>query len=154
MHPIATVKKACGMTIKHERRLNYFSEHHNTCDTSIMATRGLGRGRGQGYRSDGPNPRGNMYSFGMKKPQCSHYGITGHSVDKCYKKYGYPPVYKPKYRAYANLNQFDEFEINDAELTPMLMIFEVSGTRFLPLRINIQLIHRANIHRAIKVQCQ
>lgn len=26
-----------------------------------------------------------------KKPLCSYCGILGHMMDKCYKKYGYPP---------------------------------------------------------------
>ncbi|KAL5746921.1 hypothetical protein ACOSQ2_024218 [Xanthoceras sorbifolium] len=30
------------------------------------------------------------------RPICSHCGITGHFVDRCYKRHGYPPGYKPK----------------------------------------------------------
>lgn len=29
-----------------------------------------------------------------KRPTCTHYGFIGHTVDKCYKKHGYPPGYK------------------------------------------------------------
>ena len=29
-----------------------------------------------------------------KRPTCSFCGIDDHSVDKCYKKHGYPPGYK------------------------------------------------------------
>uniref|UniRef100_A0A2N9H706 Reverse transcriptase Ty1/copia-type domain-containing protein n=1 Tax=Fagus sylvatica TaxID=28930 RepID=A0A2N9H706_FAGSY len=31
-----------------------------------------------------------------ERPLCSHCGITGHIVDKCYKLHGYPPRYKFK----------------------------------------------------------
>uniref|UniRef100_A0A2N9HIV2 Reverse transcriptase Ty1/copia-type domain-containing protein n=1 Tax=Fagus sylvatica TaxID=28930 RepID=A0A2N9HIV2_FAGSY len=31
-----------------------------------------------------------------ERPLCSHCGITGHTVDKCYKLHGYPPGYKFK----------------------------------------------------------
>ena len=30
------------------------------------------------------------------RPQCTHCGILGHMVDKCYKLHGYPPGYKFK----------------------------------------------------------
>ncbi|KAL6328799.1 hypothetical protein AAG906_003816 [Vitis piasezkii] len=41
------------------------------------------------------------------RPTCSHCGILGHTVDKCYKLYGYPPRYKfksknPRAKAQAN----------------------------------------------------
>ena len=30
------------------------------------------------------------------RPQCTHCGLLGHVVDKCYKLHGYPPGYKSK----------------------------------------------------------
>ena len=41
------------------------------------------------------------------RPTCSHCGILVHTVDKCYKFYGYPPRYKfksknPRAKAQAN----------------------------------------------------
>uniref|UniRef100_A0A2N9FUH9 Uncharacterized protein n=1 Tax=Fagus sylvatica TaxID=28930 RepID=A0A2N9FUH9_FAGSY len=48
-------------------------------------------------------PYGGNKNFGKKeRPVCSHCGITGHTVEKCYKIHGYPPGYKPKGRAAAN----------------------------------------------------
>ncbi|KAL5787305.1 hypothetical protein ACOSP7_004254 [Xanthoceras sorbifolium] len=41
-------------------------------------------------------------SQSMKKkdrPICSHCGIMGHTMDRCYKLHGYPPGYKPKGKA-------------------------------------------------------
>lgn len=32
----------------------------------------------------------------LGRPQCTHCGILGHVVDKCYKLHGYPPGYKFK----------------------------------------------------------
>ena len=29
-----------------------------------------------------------------ERPLCSHYGIHGHTIDKCYILHGYPPGYK------------------------------------------------------------
>uniref|UniRef100_A0A2N9J0N1 CCHC-type domain-containing protein n=1 Tax=Fagus sylvatica TaxID=28930 RepID=A0A2N9J0N1_FAGSY len=42
-------------------------------------------------------PYGGNKNFGKKKkPMCSHCGITGHIVEKCYKVHGYPPGYKSR----------------------------------------------------------
>ena len=45
-------------------------------------------------RSGSPRPRSGSGS-GAKR-LCSHCGRTGHTVDTCYKKHGYPPGYKPR----------------------------------------------------------
>ncbi|XP_050936292.1 uncharacterized protein LOC127144423 [Cucumis melo] len=31
-----------------------------------------------------------------ERPTCCYCGIKGHIADKCYKKHGYPPGYKPR----------------------------------------------------------
>ena len=41
---------------------------------------------------------------GKELPICSHCGVVGHTVDKCYKIHGYPSRYKPKSRN-AQVNQ-------------------------------------------------
>ncbi|XP_019179841.1 PREDICTED: uncharacterized protein LOC109175039 [Ipomoea nil] len=40
-----------------------------------------------GGNSGGKKP----YPNGNKKPLCTYCGFTGHTVEKCYKKHGYPP---------------------------------------------------------------
>ena len=48
-------------------------------------------------------PYGGNKNFGKKeRPVCSHCGITGHIVEKCYKVYGYPPGYKSRSKPAAN----------------------------------------------------
>ena len=41
---------------------------------------------------------GDAKAKGSKKSHllCTHYGLHGHSVDKCFKLHGYPPGYKSK----------------------------------------------------------
>ena len=41
---------------------------------------------------------GDAKAKGSKKSRllCTHCGLHGHNVDKCFKLHGYPPVYKPK----------------------------------------------------------
>ncbi|XP_075646895.1 uncharacterized protein LOC142617820 [Castanea sativa] len=38
------------------------------------------------------------------RPQCTHCGLMGHVVDKCYKLHGYPPGYKSKGKGQASAN--------------------------------------------------
>nr|GMD52566.1 Integrase, catalytic core [Ipomoea batatas] len=40
-----------------------------------------------------------------KKPICTYCGLTGHTSEKCYKKNGYPPVWKPRNRSIGAANQ-------------------------------------------------
>ncbi|XP_030949207.1 uncharacterized protein LOC115973109 [Quercus lobata] len=39
------------------------------------------------------------FKKGKEGPTCSHCGLLGHTVEKCYKIHGYPPGYKTKARA-------------------------------------------------------
>ena len=38
----------------------------------------------------------NSYKSMKDKPYCTHCGMLGHTIEKCYKIHGYPPGYKPK----------------------------------------------------------
>ena len=63
------------------------------------------------------------------RPTCSHCGILGHTVDKCYKFYGYPPGYKfksknPHAKAQANQTSSsttEAFATTDSPLVPLTL---------------------------------
>ena len=56
-------------------------------ESSIFLAKG---GRNAFFSSNSRfNPQG-------KKPVCSYCGTSGHTIDKCYKKHGYPQVIHPK----------------------------------------------------------
>lgn len=55
---------------------------------------------------------GNKYENKKEMPICSHCGIQGHIIDKCYKLHGYPPGYKPKGKS-SSANQVSNFTEND-----------------------------------------
>ena len=40
-----------------------------------------------------------------ERPICTHCGLTGHTVDRCYKLHGFPPGYKPKGKAQTQMAQ-------------------------------------------------
>ena len=48
-----------------------------------------------------PNARNKNYGR-KERPLCSHCGITGHTVEKCYRLHGFPPCYKPRARPFSN----------------------------------------------------
>ncbi|RVX06900.1 Retrovirus-related Pol polyprotein from transposon RE2 [Vitis vinifera] len=40
-----------------------------------------------------------------ERPICTHCGLTGHTIDRCYKLHGFPPGYKPKGKAQTQMAQ-------------------------------------------------
>ncbi|XP_010527535.1 PREDICTED: uncharacterized protein LOC104804870 [Tarenaya hassleriana] len=45
--------------------------------------------------SDLPIPPARSAPTQRTRPQCTHCGMMGHTVQKCFKIFGYPPGYKP-----------------------------------------------------------
>nr|GMC49423.1 uncharacterized protein LOC109151977 [Ipomoea batatas] len=45
------------------------------------------------------------YSNNKPKVVCSYCGFTGHTIEKCYKKHGYPPGWKPRGKNIGSANQ-------------------------------------------------
>jgi hypothetical protein len=86
--PLPSITKAFGLVIQEERQRNIsIPSLAPAADSVAFFTRGEAPrhnygGRNQSYKKD--------------RPICSHCGITGHTVDKCYKLHGYPPGYKFK----------------------------------------------------------
>ncbi|CAN1728891.1 hypothetical protein LINPERHAP1_LOCUS421 [Linum perenne] len=51
---------------------------------------------------------GPPFKRGTKRPMCSHCGLIGHTVEKCYRKIGFPPGYQRKPRVTVNAVQATE----------------------------------------------
>ena len=84
--PPPSINKVFSLVVQDERQrslthLNYDSVTCNATSSSYGQHLGSYKGR-------------------FEKPVCSHYGIQGQVVDKCYKPYGYLPGFKFKLRAY------------------------------------------------------
>jgi hypothetical protein len=45
-------------------------------------------------RSDASMARPHKQSYRKEKPICSHCGVLGHTVEKCYRLHGFPPGFK------------------------------------------------------------
>lgn len=49
-------------------------------------------------KAPSPSPSANIkntkQAFRKPKPVCSHCGVTGHTIEKCYRIHGFPPGFK------------------------------------------------------------
>ncbi|XP_050231811.1 uncharacterized protein LOC126680689 [Mercurialis annua] len=71
------------------------------------------------FNNNGARTQGQRRFFtnNNDKPVCSHCGFSGHTVDICFKKHGYPPGYKPRVRTQSFVNQVGDSIIgNEQEL--------------------------------------
>jgi len=65
-----------------------------------------------------PNQDGKKASHNSNRKVCTHYNKTGHTVDTCYKKHGYPPGYKfqnGKTYSVNNIATQEEYDSNNNE---------------------------------------
>ncbi|XP_068466534.1 uncharacterized protein [Phaseolus vulgaris] len=90
MDPLPSLNKVCSLVTQQERQI--FGDQSK----AMIATSKGGYknnattyGRGAGY-GRGSNGRGYTSKI------CSHCGRTGHTIDTCYKKHGFPPHFKFK----------------------------------------------------------
>lgn len=106
--PLPDLKTTFAMAVKLERKLNYSGMQNqiNNSPTMVMNVSGVNRagnflprpggftGSGQGWQR--PAGRGFKKDFSRsvqgnsRAPVCTHCNMIGHTVDRCYKKYGYP----------------------------------------------------------------
>ncbi|CAL1391679.1 unnamed protein product [Linum trigynum] len=84
MEPLPPITRVFSMVIQHEQQL-HSSSAPSVVTPMAMAGRSSGPSQGQG-RGAGQKQR----------PVCTHCGGVGHTVDRCFKKHGYPPGYKGK----------------------------------------------------------
>uniref|UniRef100_A0A2N9HI29 Retrotransposon Copia-like N-terminal domain-containing protein n=1 Tax=Fagus sylvatica TaxID=28930 RepID=A0A2N9HI29_FAGSY len=81
--PLPTITKAFALVVQEERQRNTNIPSLAPANDSVALFT-----RGEAPR----NHYGGKGKFIKKeRPLCSHCGITGHTVDKCYKLHGYPP---------------------------------------------------------------
>ena len=79
MDPLPSINKAHSLFIQEEMQRSVTNSVR--VESTVLAT-----------KSSGNNPKG------KERPLCTHCGKLGHTVDKCYKLYGFPPSYKFKNR--------------------------------------------------------
>ncbi|KAL5542360.1 hypothetical protein UlMin_010070 [Ulmus minor] len=80
--PLSSINKVFSLVIQEERQRSAGCLGTNI--PPIYATYGVATSSYNNYKGK------------KDKPLCTYYEFYGHTVDKCYKKHGYPPGFKPK----------------------------------------------------------
>ena len=92
--PLPPITKAFALVVQEERQRNInIPAPSSTGDSVALFTRGEAPPRNN-YGGNAHGGKGQFYR--KERPLCSHCGITGHTMEKCYKLHGYPPSYKFK----------------------------------------------------------
>ncbi|XP_019170460.1 PREDICTED: uncharacterized protein LOC109166032 [Ipomoea nil] len=92
MKPLPNVREAFAMVSQQERQI---SENSSTVDESLA-------GAGVFFTK---HENKKFFPNQKQKPVCSFCGYTGHTIEKCYKKHGYPPGWKPRNKGVGTVNQ-------------------------------------------------
>ncbi|KAF8408467.1 hypothetical protein HHK36_007621 [Tetracentron sinense] len=84
--PLPPINKVLSLVLQEERQrtISVSSTSFNQNTTALLT------------KAAPPNRYANSKAPQNRKdrPTCSHYGITGHTIKKCYKLHGFPPGYK------------------------------------------------------------
>ncbi|XP_019160476.1 PREDICTED: uncharacterized protein LOC109157049 [Ipomoea nil] len=94
MKPLPDISEAFSMISQQERQVCVES---STLEDSITGAKFFFT------KADNNNRR--PFSNQKQKPVCSYCGYTGHTIDKCYKKNGYPPGWKPRNKGFGSAKQ-------------------------------------------------
>ncbi|XP_058782613.1 uncharacterized protein LOC131657147 [Vicia villosa] len=109
MDPLPQINRVISMVMPQERKISgtLFTSNNTADEGACMVNAvdrskkpyGRGIGNGNSYAGRG---RGNL-------KVCTHCGKTGHIIDNCYRKHGYPPNFGNE-NSYANQVEVDESE--------------------------------------------
>ncbi|KAB5520101.1 hypothetical protein DKX38_024420 [Salix brachista] len=85
MDPLPSINKVFSLIIQDERQRMISSPSPSFNQNTIaLFTKAISSSRFAGSK----------FPTRKDRPTCSHYGISGHTVDKCYRVHGFPPGYK------------------------------------------------------------
>ena len=92
MDPVPSLSKVFSLLLQDEKQRKFGKKI--TSEPSTLAV-----------KTNTPFPKG--FNKGKSgRPQCTHFGLLGHVVDKCYKLHGYPLGYKSKNKVQQCGNSF------------------------------------------------
>ncbi|XP_019195989.1 PREDICTED: uncharacterized protein LOC109189817 [Ipomoea nil] len=106
MDPLPSMEKALNMTLKLERKLNGSSSYKTS---EIVQSNAVQNQVGDDQNVVAMTSSNNKKKFngygGKNVPKCTYCGMNGHTIDKCFKKHGYPPGWIPGYKSKYKQNQ-------------------------------------------------
>jgi hypothetical protein len=90
MDPMPPINKVFSLIRQEERQRSIGSLHASLSTPFVESTALM-------CKSEGMKVVGSkQFSQKKERPQCTHCGLLGHTVDKCYKLHGFPPGYKTR----------------------------------------------------------
>uniref|UniRef100_A0A2N9GRD9 Reverse transcriptase Ty1/copia-type domain-containing protein n=1 Tax=Fagus sylvatica TaxID=28930 RepID=A0A2N9GRD9_FAGSY len=100
MDPMPPINKVFSLIRQEDRQRSIGSLNGSLSNPLVQST-------ALSVKSEGPRYGAYKQSSGQKKerPLCTHCGLLGHTMDKCYKLHGYPPGYRTRGKAPAVANQ-------------------------------------------------
>ncbi|XP_019171419.1 PREDICTED: uncharacterized protein LOC109166975 [Ipomoea nil] len=103
MDPIPTMEKVLNMALKVERKINGSLNQRNT---EVVQSNAVQNTQGQSTEDSGTvafSASNNKKKFGnnggKNVAKCTYCNMSGHTVEKCFKKHGYPPGWIPGYKS-------------------------------------------------------
>src|SRR4051812_15760044 len=100
MDPLPQINKVFSMVMQQERKIcggvsigNSSVDDNSGMVNAAESNKQIGNGRGRGTFNGGGQRGGHGSGRGRGNVKvCTYYGKTGHIIDCCYKKHGYPQV--------------------------------------------------------------
>lgn len=122
IEPIPPVHKVFGMAIKLERQIH--GVMNSGLNEIMHANVSVGESQNEevvaavnNYNNSGNYNNRKKFGFNgtnSKNAKCTYCGMTGHTIERCYKKYGYPPGWVPGYKSKNKQPQNQGFQVNAA----------------------------------------
>ncbi|XP_019195880.1 PREDICTED: uncharacterized protein LOC109189724 [Ipomoea nil] len=102
--PMPDVGRVFNMTLKLERKIKGAISQKSTDLIQANAAQNMDEQSVVAYTSSS-NKKKFSSNGGKNVPKCTFCGMLGHTIEKCYKKNGYPPGWIPGYKAKQKGNQ-------------------------------------------------
>ncbi|XP_019169801.1 PREDICTED: uncharacterized protein LOC109165474 [Ipomoea nil] len=108
MDPMPAIEKVLNMTLKMERKLK---SSINTKSTDLVQANAVMNNQQEAEEqvmvavTTSNNKKKFSGSSGRNVPKCTYCGMVGHTIEKCYKKHGYPPGWVPGFKSKNKYNQ-------------------------------------------------
>uniref|UniRef100_A0A2N9GKR9 Integrase catalytic domain-containing protein n=1 Tax=Fagus sylvatica TaxID=28930 RepID=A0A2N9GKR9_FAGSY len=90
MDPMPPINKVFSLIRQKERHRSIGSLHASLSTPFVESTALMCKSKGMKVVGS------KQFSQKKERPQCTHCGLLGHTVDKCYKLHGFPPGYKTR----------------------------------------------------------
>ena len=133
MEPLPSINKVFSLLSQQERQM-YVEEPQPVVSLADSGQGNSFAGRGRGMRGRGrtSSGRGHGGRGSSSKLVCSYCGKTGHLVDTCYKKHGYPLTNKPRGGNVNNVTAEDDLDDNCSVASSHKELREDSCLSFTP----------------------